>query len=157
MTDNISRLEKALESERDNAREWKRRSKWNKAEADKLRGQLTTARAELHQSEHKRRGLEADLARLIKASRAQAVLDNEDAEQREAILALGAMQGENITVKYPGKLVEDSEGRPLAVTPNHSKDAISAGVTITRAEATRYRIPEGAPGVRIIDIEGDQK
>src|SRR5699024_12036681 len=94
---------------------------------------------------------------LIKASRAQAVLDNEDAEQREAILALGAMQGENITVKYPGKLVEDSEGRPLAVTPNHSKDAISAGVTITRAEATRYRIPEGAPGVRIIDIEGDEK
>src|SRR5699024_1483518 len=94
---------------------------------------------------------------LIKASRAQAVLDNEDAEQREAILALGAMQGENITVKYPGKLVEDSEGRPLAVTPNHSKDAIAARVPITRPAGTRYRIRERDPGVRIIDNEGNQK
>lgn len=85
------------------------------------------------------------------------ILSAEDQQQRDAILALGKMAEQTITMTYPGKILEDSEGRPLAVTQPRTEEGTSMGVAITRSEATRYRIPDDAPGVQIIDLEGGQQ
>lgn len=149
MSDHTPNLEKALATERRNARDWEARAKANRREADELRGRAARLADEAKRSRRRIASLEGELAQLIaKAPQQVPTVD----ERREAILALAAMAGETVEMSRPGRILEGPDG-PVGMTANVVSAGTIGGISITRAEAREHRIPEGTPGVNIYDTE----
>jgi hypothetical protein len=73
---------------------------------------------------------------------------------RETVELMDRLAGRQVEVTWPGRIIEDVDGIPNAVTPATTTVASVAGFTITRAEADRLGIdPTNYPNVRIIDTE----
>lgn len=148
MTEPTSNLEKALATERRNAREWEKRCKANRREADEYRGRAQRLEEDVKRYRKRIAHLEGQIAGRIAAS---ARPDDRD-ERRDAILALAAMAGGDVTMERPGRFLEGPDG-PVGMTANIADTGTIGGITITRAEARDHNIPADTPGIHIIDTE----
>lgn len=77
---------------------------------------------------------------------------SEKDKRREAILEIARKAGHNVTMTWPGELIEDVDGSPIAMTENRAADGTLTGVTITADEARELGIDPNTPGVHFAPL-----